>query len=178
MGSLGLARYLGDGFATHLRSGMYGDSWGVGAWIPEAAITKEFGQRVLADVHARWYSQTGATFFEHHYEDLAEHMTADIRLSSLTERAVGTYAAVVLLPASEPAGALSLNLSYERSWLDYREHVVSDPRYYRPAEVELLLAEPAKAHRELGWRPKMSFEQLVTLMVDADLARLSAAPRP
>jgi GDPmannose 4,6-dehydratase len=62
--------------------------------------------------------------------------------------------------------------------LDYRKHVVSDPRYYRPAEVEQLLADPSKAHRELRWRPKVSFEQLVTMMVDADLARLSAAHRP
>ena len=62
--------------------------------------------------------------------------------------------------------------------LDYRQHVVSDPRYYRPAEVELLLADPTKARRELGWKAKVSFEQLVTMMVDADLARLSAARRP
>jgi GDPmannose 4,6-dehydratase len=56
--------------------------------------------------------------------------------------------------------------------------VVSDPRYYRPAEVEQLLADPSKAHRELRWRPKVSFEQLVIMMVDADLARLSAVRRP
>jgi GDPmannose 4,6-dehydratase len=62
--------------------------------------------------------------------------------------------------------------------LDYRQYVVSDPRFYRPAEVEQLLADPSKAHRELRWRPKVSFEQLVTMMVDADLARLSAARQP
>ena len=70
------------------------------------------------------------------------------------------------------------DIAFRHVGLDYRQHVVSDPRYYRPAEVELLLAEPAKAHRELGWRPKVSFEQLVTMMVDADLARLSAARQP
>ena len=56
--------------------------------------------------------------------------------------------------------------------------MVSDPRYYRPAEVERLLDDPTKARRELGWKAKVSFEQLVTMMVDADLARLSAARRP
>jgi GDPmannose 4,6-dehydratase len=69
-------------------------------------------------------------------------------------------------------------IAFRHAGLDYRHYVVSDPRYYRPAEVELLLADPAKAHRELRWRPKVSFEQLVTMMVDADLARLSAARRP
>jgi GDPmannose 4,6-dehydratase len=69
-------------------------------------------------------------------------------------------------------------IAFRHVGLDYRQYVVSDPRYYRPAEVELLLADPAKAHRELGWRPKVTFEQLVTRMVDADLARLSAARRP
>jgi GDPmannose 4,6-dehydratase len=70
------------------------------------------------------------------------------------------------------------DIAFRHVGLDYRQYVVSDPRYYRPAEVELLLAEPAKAYRELGWRPKVSFEQLVTMMVDADLARLSAARQP
>jgi GDPmannose 4,6-dehydratase len=68
-------------------------------------------------------------------------------------------------------------IAFRHVGLDYREHVVSDPRYYRPAEVELLLADPAKARHELGWKPKVSFEQLVTMMVDADLTRLSAAAR-
>ncbi|HEU4698175.1 MAG TPA: GDP-mannose 4,6-dehydratase [Gemmatimonadales bacterium] len=56
--------------------------------------------------------------------------------------------------------------------LDWRDHVVQDPRYMRPAEVDLLLADPSKAERELGWTPKVGFEQLVAMMVDADLARL------
>jgi GDPmannose 4,6-dehydratase len=71
-----------------------------------------------------------------------------------------------------------VEIAFRHVGLDYHKYVVSDPRYYRPAEVELLLADPAKAHRELGWRPKVGFEQLVTMMVDADLARLTAARRP
>ena len=69
-------------------------------------------------------------------------------------------------------------IAFRHVGLDYRQHVVSDPRYYRPAEVERLLADPTKARRELGWKAKVSFEQLVTMMVDADLERLSAARRP
>jgi GDPmannose 4,6-dehydratase len=71
-----------------------------------------------------------------------------------------------------------VEIAFGHVGLDYRSYVVSDPKFHRPAEVELLLADPAKAHQELGWRPKVSFEQLVTMMVDADLQRLSSAPRP
>jgi GDPmannose 4,6-dehydratase len=71
-----------------------------------------------------------------------------------------------------------VEIAFRHVGLDYHRYVVSDPRFYRPAEVELLLADPSKAHQELGWRPKVSFEQLVTMMVDADLARLSAVRQP
>jgi GDPmannose 4,6-dehydratase len=57
--------------------------------------------------------------------------------------------------------------------LDWRAHVRTDPRFMRPAEVDLLLADPRRAHLELGWRPQVSFEGLVTMMVDADMERLS-----
>jgi GDPmannose 4,6-dehydratase len=55
--------------------------------------------------------------------------------------------------------------------LDWEEHVVVDEKFMRPAEVDLLVADAAKARRDLGWAPKVGFEQLVHLMVDADLAR-------
>lgn len=53
--------------------------------------------------------------------------------------------------------------------LDYRDYVIQDPRFYRPAEVDLLVADPSNARRELNWIPKFSFTELVQLMVDADL---------
>jgi GDPmannose 4,6-dehydratase len=56
--------------------------------------------------------------------------------------------------------------------LDWRKHVVTDPKYIRPAEVDLLQADPSKAHRELGWTPTVGFNELVAMMVDADLTRL------
>jgi GDPmannose 4,6-dehydratase len=49
--------------------------------------------------------------------------------------------------------------------------VVQDPRFFRPAEVDLLVADSAKAAAKLGWRPTVSFEQLVRMMVEADLRR-------
>ena len=58
--------------------------------------------------------------------------------------------------------------------LDYERYVKVDPRFIRPAEVDLLLADPSRARAELGWEPRVGFEELVAMMVDADLARLSA----
>lgn len=56
--------------------------------------------------------------------------------------------------------------------LDWEEFVVIDPQYYRPAEVDQLVGDYSKAHAELGWEPKVGFEELVARMVEADLARL------
>lgn len=58
--------------------------------------------------------------------------------------------------------------------LDWKEFVVQDERYYRPAEVDLLVGDPSKAGRVLGWEPSVDFRGLVRLMVDADLAELQA----
>ena len=58
--------------------------------------------------------------------------------------------------------------------LDYREFVVQDERFFRPAEVDLLVADATKARERLGWDPEVAFEQLIGMMVDADLARHSA----
>ena len=57
--------------------------------------------------------------------------------------------------------------------LDYQEHVVIDPAFFRPAEVEVLLGNPGKAERVLGWTPKTSLETLIQSMVDADLKRVT-----
>lgn len=53
------------------------------------------------------------------------------------------------------------------------DHVVIDPKFFRPAEVDVLLGNPAKAKAALGWAPKTSLEQLITMMVDADMRRLA-----
>jgi GDPmannose 4,6-dehydratase len=56
--------------------------------------------------------------------------------------------------------------------LDYKDFIVQDERYYRPAEVDLLISDPSKARAVLGWEPSVGFRELVTMMVDADLERL------
>lgn len=56
--------------------------------------------------------------------------------------------------------------------LDYKDFVVQDPRFYRPAEVDLLVSNPGKARQVLGWEPRVDFKQLVKMMVDADMERL------
>jgi GDPmannose 4,6-dehydratase len=63
-------------------------------------------------------------------------------------------------------------IAFERVGLDWREHVVVDPRFVRPAEVDLLLGDASKARARLGWKPRVGFRELVEMMVDADLERL------
>jgi GDPmannose 4,6-dehydratase len=58
--------------------------------------------------------------------------------------------------------------------LTWQEYVKSDPAFYRPAEVETLMADPTKAREQLGWKPTVSFEELVKMMVDADLEKVAA----
>ncbi len=63
-------------------------------------------------------------------------------------------------------------IAFERVGLDWREYVVQDERFYRPAEVDLLIGDPSKARTAIGWEPRTSFAELVHMMVDADLAAL------
>ena len=56
--------------------------------------------------------------------------------------------------------------------LDYKDFVVQDPRFYRPAEVDALVSDPSKAGRKLGWEIQVTFPELVTMMVNADMERL------
>ena len=63
------------------------------------------------------------------------------------------------------------DVAFSHVGLDYRDYVVQDPRFFRPAEVDLLVADASKAREKLGWTPKVSFKQLVHMMVDADLER-------
>ena len=65
-------------------------------------------------------------------------------------------------------------IAFAHVGLDYHDHIMQDERFFRPAEVDLLVADSAKARERLGWQPKVSFQQLVARMVDADLERHSA----
>ena len=63
-------------------------------------------------------------------------------------------------------------VAFDRVGLDWEKYVVVDPKFYRPAEVDLLVGDPSKAKRLLGWEPSVTFQDLVRLMVDADLESL------
>ncbi len=62
-----------------------------------------------------------------------------------------------------------VELAFEYAGLDWKKHVEIDPRYFRPAEVDLLLGDATRARTKLGWKPKVSFTELVRMMVDADI---------
>jgi GDPmannose 4,6-dehydratase len=61
-------------------------------------------------------------------------------------------------------------IAFGHAGLDWTEYVVQDDRFYRPAEVDLLIGDPARARDALSWAPRTSFAALVEMMVDADLA--------
>lgn len=63
-------------------------------------------------------------------------------------------------------------IAFGYAGLDYKDYVVQDPRFYRPAEVDLLVADPSKANSTLGWHPDVNFKGLIEMMVDADLKAL------
>ena len=65
-----------------------------------------------------------------------------------------------------------LEVAFAHAGLDWQKHVEIDPRYYRPAEVDLLIGDASKARRKLGWEPRTRFVDLVKLMVDADVELL------
>jgi GDPmannose 4,6-dehydratase len=121
-------------------------------------------------------------------------MAKDLRLGNLDARRdwgfAGDYveAMWLMLQQAEPRDYVIgtgethsvrdlVELAFGHVGLDYRQYVVSDPRFHRPAEVDLLLADASKARKELGWKTRVSFTELVAMMVDADMKRLSAAAR-
>ncbi|MBA9005171.1 GDPmannose 4,6-dehydratase [Actinomadura cellulosilytica] len=71
-----------------------------------------------------------------------------------------------------------VELAFATVGLNWRDHVVQDPRFTRPAEVDLLCADPKKAREQLGWEPEVGFEELVAMMVESDLRLLSSSSRP
>jgi GDPmannose 4,6-dehydratase len=70
-----------------------------------------------------------------------------------------------------------VEVAFAHAGLDWRKHVKLDPTLIRPAEVEHLIGDSSKARAQLGWQPSVDFSGLVTMMVDADLERVAAAPR-
>src|SRR5215472_16674122 len=67
-----------------------------------------------------------------------------------------------------------LEIAFSQVGLDWKQHVVIDPKLVRPAEVDLLISDPRRANEGLGWRPKVTFRELVKMMVDADVALVAS----
>ncbi|CAG1066317.1 partial GDP-mannose 4,6-dehydratase, partial [uncultured bacterium] len=66
-----------------------------------------------------------------------------------------------------------VELAFGHAGLDWKKYVVIDPKFMRPAEVDLLVGDPGKAKETLGWKPKVSVPELVKMMVDSDIRALS-----
>jgi GDPmannose 4,6-dehydratase len=63
-------------------------------------------------------------------------------------------------------------IAFDQVGLNWNDHVVVDEQFFRPAEVDLLIGDPSKARENLGWKPEVGFDELIRMMVDADLAAL------
>ena len=80
----------------------------------------------------------------------------------------------VLATGETHSGRELVQIAFEHVGLRWEDHVVIDEQFFRPAEVDLLIGNPAKAQQQLGWKPEVGFEDLVRMMVEADLSALSA----
>lgn len=67
-----------------------------------------------------------------------------------------------------------VEVAFNHAGLQWEKYVKQDPKFLRPAEVDLLIGDPTKAQNKLGWKPKVSFEQMIQMMVDSDVERLSS----
>ena len=121
-------------------------------------------------------------------------LASDLRLGNLDAQRDWGYAGIRPshvgdAPAPEPSDYVVATgiahsvrdlcrIAFEHVGLDYQKHVVSDERLHRPAEVDHLLGKADKARAELGWEPTVGFEELVRMMVDADIERLRARSVP
>jgi GDPmannose 4,6-dehydratase len=70
-----------------------------------------------------------------------------------------------------------VQIAFEHVGLNWEKYVVIDPEFFRPAEVDLLIGDPARAKKRLGWELKVDFPSLVKMMVDADIERLNRLKR-
>ena len=131
----------------------------------------------------------------HHVAKIKLNMTDELRLGNLDARRdwgfAGDYvkAMWLMLQADTPDDYVVatgethsieqfLNVAFEHVDLDWHDYVVQDPRFMRPAEVDLLVGDPAKAGAQLGWEPTVTFKGLVAMMVDADIAMLKNGQTP
>ena len=84
----------------------------------------------------------------------------------------------VIATGAEHSVRECVDIAFEHAGVSVDEHVRTDEAFIRPAEVDRLIGDPSKAKAELGWEPEVSFRELVEMMVDADVDRLSRAAAP
>jgi GDPmannose 4,6-dehydratase len=101
----------------------------------------------------------------------AEYVEAMWRM--LQQREPGDY---VIATGKTHSVREFVEIAFDRAGLDWRKHVEIDSKFFRPAEVDLLVGNPAKAYSVLGWKPLTTFAQLVDMMVDADLDAFGSRP--
>lgn len=111
--------YLGLGTALHLRQGIYGDDWGVAAWIPETALAKEIGGGLLATLKHRFYAQTAADFYLPVYPGRRGYHTGDARLGRLYNQTGALEAEYRIPMRAGRTGPLVLSAEYSFSHLQY-----------------------------------------------------------
>lgn len=117
----GLAWYLGRDTALHARAGGYADTWGVLAFVPEAAVVKQFGASVLATVQYRHYRQTAASFYRLRYEEIEEIRTGDARLGRIAEHQPGLEVSWHFVGDPGASGSMFVLTGYRLSLLHYRD---------------------------------------------------------
>lgn len=118
---IGLSLYLDLDFALHARQGVYADTWGVLAAIPEVALSKGFADRVVVTARYRFYRQGGASFYAPVYEDLLDIRSSDARLGSIENHVPAIDGAFTLVGRRDASGSLTLGVTYSPSFLEYRE---------------------------------------------------------
>jgi GDPmannose 4,6-dehydratase len=131
----------------------------------------------------------------HHVAKIKLGLTNELRLGNLDSRRdwgfAGDYvhAMWLMLQKDQPSDYVIatgethsveefLNAAFGYVDLDWHDYVVQDPRYMRPAEVDLLVGDPSKAGQKLGWEPTVTFSELVRMMVDADIKLLQDGETP
>ena len=124
-------------------------------------ITRAIGRIKLGMQHELFLGNLDAKRDWGHAEDYVEAMWLMLQQEKADDYVIGT--------GETHSVREFLELAFTRAELNWQEHVRIDERYFRPAEVDLLLADPTKAKQALGWTPKVSFPALVARMVDADI---------
>jgi hypothetical protein len=122
-GSLSVDLSLGAGIAAHLRQGVYVDSWGNQAIVPQASLMMETSVATMLGLHYRYYRQTGVDFYRSRYESLDTSLSGDLRQRRLHVHRGAVEARFTLLGRADEPDSLTLGVEYGLAWLGYLDTV-------------------------------------------------------